>query len=219
MHPPGSSWLFWSSLPNPAGQRTAGPAAARSGPATRAAAGPGTGSLSVEDPRHIVTPPATPPSILVSEIRPIDLIGALRLANVENPELNIARTRILEAAAMRQLAAAYFLPSINPGVSYDSHTGVLQQSNGNILAVNRSSVYRGGGGERGRGGDREHPGGVLFRERRLRNLRLPGQQAGRAGARVRDAGGPQPDAAPGRHGLQRVAPRRRPAGRANPGAR
>ena len=100
---------------------------------------------SAEEIRDIVTPPATPPSILVTEIRPLDLIGALRLANVENPELNIARTRILEAAAMRQLAAAYFLPSINPGMSYDSHTGVLQQSDGNILSVNRSSVYVGGG--------------------------------------------------------------------------
>jgi outer membrane protein TolC len=93
----------------------------------------------------IVVPPATPPSILAPEIHPIDLIGALRLANVQNPELNIARRRILEAAAMRQLAAAYFLPSINPGMSYDSHTGVLQQSDGNILSVNRSSVFVGGG--------------------------------------------------------------------------
>jgi outer membrane protein TolC len=70
---------------------------------------------------------------------------ALRLANVQNPELNVARSRILEAAAQRQLAAAYFLPSINPGMSYDSHTGVLQQSNGNILSLNRSSVFVGGG--------------------------------------------------------------------------
>ena len=30
-------------------------------------------------------------------------------------------------------------------MDYDSHTGVLQQSNGNILSVNRSSVYVGAG--------------------------------------------------------------------------
>src|SRR5262249_42136792 len=53
--------------------------------------------------------------------------------------------RILEAAAERQLAAAYFLPSINPGFNYDTHTGVLQQSSGNILSVNRSAVYIGAG--------------------------------------------------------------------------
>jgi outer membrane protein TolC len=95
--------------------------------------------------RTIVSPPVTPPSILAAEIQPIDLTGALRLANVQNPELNVARTRILEAAALRQLAAAYFLPSINLGMDYDSHTGVLQQSDGNILGVQRSSVYVGAG--------------------------------------------------------------------------
>ena len=48
-----------------------------------------------------------------------------------------------ELPVFRQLAAAYFLPSINPGLNYDSHTGVLQQSNGNILSVDRSAVYVG----------------------------------------------------------------------------
>jgi len=89
--------------------------------------------------------PLTPPTILAFEVQPIDLTSALRLAGVQNPELNVARRRILEAAAERQLAAAYFLPSINPGFNYDSHTGVLQQSNGNILSVNRSAVYVGAG--------------------------------------------------------------------------
>jgi len=89
--------------------------------------------------------PSTPASILALEVQPIDLTSALRLAGVQNPELNVARRRILEAAAERQLAAAYFLPSINPGVNYDTHTGVLQQSNGNILSVNRSAVYVGAG--------------------------------------------------------------------------
>ena len=51
----------------------------------------------------------------------------------------------LESAAFRQLAAAQFLPSINLGMNYDTHTGVLQQSNGNILSVNRSAVYVGAG--------------------------------------------------------------------------
>ena len=80
-----------------------------------------------------------------AEVQPIDLTTALNLAGVQNPQLNIARTRILEAAALRQLAAAYFLPSINPGMNYDSHTGNLQQSDGNILSLNRSAVYIGAG--------------------------------------------------------------------------
>ncbi len=89
--------------------------------------------------------PVSPPTILRPEVQPIDLDTVLRLAGVQNPELNVARQRVLEAAAMRQLAAARFLPSINPGMNYDTHSGNLQQSNGNILALNRSAVYVGAG--------------------------------------------------------------------------
>ncbi len=103
---------------------------------------PPPGGSSMKD---IIPPPRTPPSILAYEIRPIDLASTLRLANVQNPELNVARQRILEAAALRQLAAAYFLPSINPGMNYNQHTGVLQQSNGNMLSLNRSALYVGAG--------------------------------------------------------------------------
>ena len=89
--------------------------------------------------------PVSPPTILRPEVQPIDLDTALRLAGVQNPELNVARQRVLEAVAVRQLAAARFLPSINPGMNYDTHSGNLQQSNGNILSVNRSAVYVGAG--------------------------------------------------------------------------
>jgi outer membrane protein TolC len=89
--------------------------------------------------------PVSPPSILRPDTQPIDLDTALRLAGVQNPELNAARQRVLESVALRQLAAARFLPSINPGMNYDTHTGNLQQSNGNILSVQRSAVYVGAG--------------------------------------------------------------------------
>jgi outer membrane protein TolC len=95
--------------------------------------------------RGLAPLPLAPPTILPVDVHPIDLTSALRLAGVQNPELNVARTRILQAAAERQLAAAYFLPSINPGFDYDSHSGVLQQSNGNILSLNRSTFYVGAG--------------------------------------------------------------------------
>ena len=87
----------------------------------------------------------SPPSILRPETAPIDLNTALRLANVQNPDLQLARQRVLEAAAFRQLAAAQLLPTLNGGTNYDNHTGVLQQSNGNILSLNRSAVYVGAG--------------------------------------------------------------------------
>jgi len=86
---------------------------------------------------------AAPKSILQPGENPIDLGTALRLAGVENPELLLARTRISEVAALRQLAAAQLLPNLNLGTNYDSHTGVLQQSTGNILNVSRSASYFG----------------------------------------------------------------------------
>jgi outer membrane protein TolC len=87
--------------------------------------------------------PPPPGTILQPGEVPLDLGTALRLAGVENPELLLARTRVSEVVAQRQLAAAQILPSLNVGTNYDAHTGVLQQSNGNILNINRSALYYG----------------------------------------------------------------------------
>jgi outer membrane protein TolC len=102
-----------------------------------------------------------PPTLLAPKVRPIDLNTALRLAGVQNPQLMIARARVLEAAALQQLAVAQFLPSINLGTNYDSHTGVLQQSNGNILSVQRSALYVGAGANAVAAGTVNIPGVVL----------------------------------------------------------
>jgi outer membrane protein TolC len=83
------------------------------------------------------------PTILDKDSKPIDFSSALQLAGVQNPQILLARERVVEAAALRQLAAAQFLPSINVGTNYDQHTGTLQQSNGNMLKVNRDSLYVG----------------------------------------------------------------------------
>jgi outer membrane protein TolC len=80
-----------------------------------------------------------------SEITVVDLASALNLAGVRNPQILLARERILEATALRQLAAARFLPSLHFGTSFDNHDGNLQQSTGKMLQVNRSSLYLGAG--------------------------------------------------------------------------
>lgn len=74
---------------------------------------------------------------------PIDLASALRLAHVENPQILLARERVREAVAYRQLAAAQFLPTINAGANFDLHRGPLQQSTGQTLKINRDSLYLG----------------------------------------------------------------------------
>lgn len=95
-------------------------------------------------PSEKLLPPAPPPeTILKPDEYPIDLGTALRLAGVSNPELLLARQRVVEATALRQFAAAQILPNLNAGTSIDQHTGVLQQSTGQILNVDRQSMYLG----------------------------------------------------------------------------
>ena len=92
-------------------------------------------------PKPAFDPP--PGTILSPGEIPIDLGSALRLAGVENPELLLARQRIAEATAIRQLAVAQLLPNLNFGTNYDAHRGTLQQSTGNLLRVDRDSLYLG----------------------------------------------------------------------------
>lgn len=101
-----------------------------------------------------------PASILDPNALPIDLPSTLRLAGVQNPQILIARERITEADAIRQLAAAQLLPDINIGTNYDAHTGPLQQSNGSIGKVNRDSLYVGLGSSAIGGGTVTIPGVV-----------------------------------------------------------
>jgi outer membrane protein TolC len=80
-----------------------------------------------------------------AQVATIDLPSALALAGVQSPEILLARERVTEASAMQQLAAAQILPSLNAGLNFDAHTGPLQQASGNILKVNRSTLYVGAG--------------------------------------------------------------------------
>jgi outer membrane protein TolC len=90
----------------------------------------------------VESPPVVPPS---PQEFPIDLTTALRLAEVENPEIAIARQEIGEALALQQQAYALLLPTFNAGGNYHGHTGVLQRSSGTILNLSEQSLYVGGG--------------------------------------------------------------------------
>jgi outer membrane protein TolC len=89
-----------------------------------------------------ITPLPTPP-LLTPDSRPIDLASALQLAGVQNPEILLARERVVEAVALRQLAAAQLLPTLNAGTNVSNHTGSLQTSTGALIDVNRGSLYLG----------------------------------------------------------------------------
>lgn len=90
-------------------------------------------------------PPADRRVVDPGQATPVDLPAALRLAGVQNLDLVVAQQRVEAAVADQQYAAAQILPSLNLGTNFDSHTGFLQQANGNVLAVNRSALYVGAG--------------------------------------------------------------------------
>jgi outer membrane protein TolC len=92
---------------------------------------------------------------------PIDLDSALRLAGVQNPEIQLALQRVEEWVALRQLAAAQFLPTINAGSNIDVHTGPVQSSAGVITDVNRGALYLGLGANAVGGSTVNIPGLVL----------------------------------------------------------
>lgn len=104
---------------------------------------PGAQSATIVDPAATDDEPLK--FLLEANVTPIDLYSALRLAGENNPEVIVAQQRVVEAVALRQLAAAQFLPTINLGTSYDLHRGVLQQSSGNILSVQRDALFVGAG--------------------------------------------------------------------------
>lgn len=68
---------------------------------------------------------------------------ALALVAGHNPQVGYARWRIREAYANLDQARVLWLPSIQAGSSYHHHEGTLQDSNGNILEVSRSSLETG----------------------------------------------------------------------------
>ncbi len=102
-------------------------------------------------------PPVTDPSIPAVSVEPatpvvpttatypIDLSVALRLADVENPEIAGARAEILAALAEQQAARVLLVPTLNAGVTYHGHTGNLIRSAGRILSLSEQSLYIGGG--------------------------------------------------------------------------
>ncbi len=90
----------------------------------------------------VISPPVVPPAPMEY---PIDLTTALRLAEVENPEIAETRVRIREALAFLQGARALAVPTLNAGTMYHGHTGDLQRSSGRILSLSEQSLYFGGG--------------------------------------------------------------------------
>lgn len=75
----------------------------------------------------------------------IDLMTALRLAEMSNPQIAIARTTIQQAVARQIAAKSLVLPHLRAGSNFHLHNGILQNSFGLMRKVNARSFYLGGG--------------------------------------------------------------------------
>ncbi|OAI54231.1 hypothetical protein AYO47_00520 [Planctomyces sp. SCGC AG-212-M04] len=75
----------------------------------------------------------------------LNLSRVLQIADAQNPNVAQARERINEAYARVERAEVLWLPSVRAGVHYDHHEGPLQDAAGNIINVNKSTLYGGFG--------------------------------------------------------------------------
>lgn len=73
----------------------------------------------------------------------IDLPTALRLANAQNLDVQIAREKVKEAKALQENARFQFLPTLSPGLSYRRHDNTIQAVDGQFLDIHKQSYAPG----------------------------------------------------------------------------
>src|SRR5207244_1229343 len=88
--------------------------------------------------------PVSPGSVTTNNVYPIDLPTALRLANAQNLDIQIARERLKEAKANRESAVELFFPWVAPGAVYRRHENRIQDVVGNIIDADKQSYTVGG---------------------------------------------------------------------------
>jgi len=100
--------------------------------------------LSGDQPQELSAAPIAPMSIEAG-VYPIDLANALGLGGANNLQVRLARTQLFQAQARHLEAKTLWLPSIRMGVGYNKHDGRLQETTGNVIEVERNSLFYGGG--------------------------------------------------------------------------
>ena len=80
-------------------------------------------------------------------VQPINLGTALAMTAGQNPEVNFARQRIVEAFAQLRCPESLWLPSIRTGANYNKHEGRIQDVAGQFIETSRGSVYTGLGSQ------------------------------------------------------------------------
>lgn len=76
---------------------------------------------------------------------PINLPATLKLAGADNLQIAFAAERVQQAIAQSDAADVLWIPSIRAGLGYNNHAGQIQDTKGDVINVNRSSLFLGGG--------------------------------------------------------------------------
>jgi outer membrane protein TolC len=97
-------------------------------------------------PQLAPTTPCPPDLLLLlKDAQPINLPVALRLAETANLDIAQAREVAQRARAGLLRAQVLALPNLNVGSTYVDHEGNIQRTEGNVVKVNRDSLFVGGG--------------------------------------------------------------------------
>jgi outer membrane protein TolC len=104
----------------------------------------------------------SPAVVPVADEHMVDLSTVLRLAEVQNPSIGLARQAIEEAVAFQLQARALLVPSVRAGANFRMHQGILQTSSGLMREVNSDSLYYGSGAGAVASGTVAFPGIQIF---------------------------------------------------------
>jgi outer membrane protein TolC len=90
--------------------------------------------------------PSSPETMLFpgQTLQPIDLTNALRLAGARNLDIATARQRVSQSLAELEQARALWLPTIFLGPTWYRADGKVQSITGQVINVDRSSLFLGG---------------------------------------------------------------------------
>jgi outer membrane protein TolC len=89
------------------------------------------------------TIPTLPAETAKAKVLPIGLDTVLRLAEEQNLQVAIARARVQEACAEREVAASHWLPDIYVGSAYYRHEGGIQDFFGELIHSSYGSLFEG----------------------------------------------------------------------------
>lgn len=97
-------------------------------------------------PRPVAENTVAAPAAHAGEVaEPISLPAALKLAQTNNLDIAQAQATVQQFQAILSRARAQLLPNLNLGSTYAGHDGQIQKTEGNIITVNKDSLFMGGG--------------------------------------------------------------------------